>query len=48
MRRPATLLPRFVGDQAPFNPLDETAKRAAGLGFGVVQAPRWDGRRLDG
>lgn len=48
MRGPATLLARFAGDQAPFNSLDETAKRAAGLGFAGVQAPHWDGRRLDG
>ena len=47
IKGPAIFLAQFVGDDAPFNSLDNIAKWAAGLGFKGVQIPSWDDRLFD-
>lgn len=44
---PAIFLAQFLGDQAPFNNLDNIAAWAAGLGYKGVQIPTWDKRVFD-
>lgn len=47
IKGPGIFLAQFVGDAAPFNSLEHTAKWAAGLGFKAVQIPSWDKRLFD-
>ena len=47
IKGPAIFLAQFVGDEPPFNTLDNIAKWAAGLGFKGVQIPSWDSRLFD-
>jgi sugar phosphate isomerase/epimerase len=47
IKGPAIFLAQFVGDEAPFNRLDEITRWAAALGYKGVQIPSWDGRLFD-
>lgn len=47
LKGPAIFLAQFLGDQAPFNNLDNIAAWAASLGFKGVQVPTWDKRVFD-
>ncbi|MDW7695361.1 sugar phosphate isomerase/epimerase [Flammeovirgaceae bacterium SG7u.111] len=47
IKGPGIFLAQFMGDEAPFNTLDNICKWAAGLDFKGVQIPTWDGRAID-
>ena len=47
IKGPAIFLAQFVGDQKPFNSLDNISKWAANLGYKGVQIPSWDKRLFD-
>ena len=47
LKGPAIFLAQFLGDQAPFNNLDNIAAWAASLSFKGVQVPTWDKRVFD-
>lgn len=47
LKGPAIFLAQFLGDEAPFNNLDNIAAWAASLGFKGVQVPTWDARVFD-
>ena len=47
IKGPAIFLAQFVGDDPPFNTLNNIAKWAADLGFKGVQIPTWDSRLFD-
>ncbi len=47
IKGPAIFLAQFVGDEAPFNSLDNIGEWAAGLGYKGVQIPSWDERLID-
>ncbi|WP_020529539.1 sugar phosphate isomerase/epimerase family protein [Flexithrix dorotheae] len=47
IKGPGIFLAQFMGDEAPFDSLDNICKWAAGLGFKGVQIPSWDGRAID-
>ena len=44
---PAIFLAQFIGDQAPFDSLENITKWAAGLGYKGVQIPTIDKRVFD-
>ena len=44
---PAIFLAQFMGDEAPFNTLENICRWAADLGYKGVQIPSWDARCLD-
>jgi len=44
---PAIFLAQFMGDEAPFNSLDNVCQWAAGLGYEGIQIPTWDARLID-
>ena len=44
---PAIFLAQFMGDEAPFNNLDDICKYMAGLGYKGIQVPSWDSRLID-
>ena len=47
IKGPAIFLAQFVGDQEPFNSLDNISKWASNLGYKGVQIPSWDKRLFD-
>ena len=47
MKGPAIYLAQFMGDDPPFNTLENICRYMAGLGFVGVQLPAWDGRCID-
>ena len=47
IKGPAIFLAQFVGDEEPFDSLDNICKWASGLGYKGVQIPSWDGRMID-
>lgn len=47
IKGPAVFLAQFLGDEAPFNTLENIAKWAADLGYIGVQIPTWDSRVID-
>ena len=47
IKGPAIFLAQFVGEDAPFNSLDNICKWASSLGYKGVQIPTWDGRMID-
>ena len=47
IKGPAIFLAQFVGDNEPFNSLDNISKWAANLGYKGVQIPSWDKRLFD-
>lgn len=47
MRGPAIFLAQFLGDEAPFNTLDDILQWAASLGYKGIQIPTWDKRCID-
>ncbi|MDN5200414.1 sugar phosphate isomerase/epimerase [Fulvivirgaceae bacterium BMA10] len=47
IKGPAIFLAQFLGDEAPFNNLENICKWAADLGFKGVQIPTWDSRVID-
>lgn len=47
IKGPAIFLAQFLGDEAPFNNLDNICRWAADLGYKGVQIPTWDGRVFD-
>ena len=47
IKRPASFLAQYAGDQAPFTSLASIAGWAAELGYEGVQMPSWDGRLFD-
>ncbi len=47
IKGPAIFLAQFLGDEAPFDSLENICKWAASLGFKGVQIPSWDGRCMD-
>ena len=44
---PAIFLAQFIGDEAPFNNLQNILAWAASLGYRGVQIPTWDKRIFD-
>jgi sugar phosphate isomerase/epimerase len=44
---PAIFLAQFMGDNPPFNNLDDICKYMAGLGYKGIQIPTWDSRLID-
>ena len=47
IKGPAIFLAQFVGDEKPFNDLQNVCKWAKGLGYKAVQIPTWDSRLID-
>ncbi|MBF0198061.1 MAG: sugar phosphate isomerase/epimerase [Planctomycetes bacterium] len=47
IKAPAIFLAQFMGDEHPFDNIDNVAKWAHGLGYKAVQIPSWDGRCID-
>ncbi|MDG2450092.1 MAG: hypothetical protein P8M34_10655 [Saprospiraceae bacterium] len=47
IKGPAIFLAQFMGDDAPFNSLDNICEWVAALGYKGVQIPAWDGRCID-
>jgi len=47
IKGPAIFLAQFVGDNEPFNSLDNISKWASNLGYKGVQIPSWDKRLFD-
>ena len=47
IKGPAVFLAQFLGDEAPFNSLENISKWAADLGYVGVQIPTWDSRAID-
>ncbi len=47
MKGPAIYLAQFMGDDAPFNTLENICRYMAGLGYEGVQLPAWDARCID-
>ena len=47
IKGPALFLAQFVGDEAPFNSLENMVRWAANIGYKGVQIPTWDGRLFD-
>ena len=47
IKGPAIFLAQFVGEDAPFNSLDNICKWASSLGYKGIQIPCWDGRLID-
>lgn len=47
IKGPAIFLAQFMGDQAPFDSLENICSWAADLGYKGVQIPTWDGRLID-
>ena len=47
IKGPAVFLAQFMGDQAPFNSLENICKYMASLGYKGVQLPTWDARVID-
>lgn len=47
IKGPALFLAQFMGDEAPFNSLDNICRWAAGLGYEGVQIPTWESRLID-
>ena len=47
IKGPAIFLAQFMGDEPPFNNLDDICKYMADLGYKGVQIPSWEGRLID-
>ena len=47
IKGPAIFLAQFVGDEAPFDNIDDMARWAAGLGFAGIQVPTGNPRFID-
>jgi len=47
IKGPAIFLAQFMGDEAPFDSLDNICKWVSGLGYKGVQIPSWDARCID-
>ncbi len=47
IKGPAIFLAQFMGDEAPFNSLENICKYMADLGYKGVQIPTWDDRLID-
>ncbi|MGB0837973.1 MAG: sugar phosphate isomerase/epimerase family protein [Flavobacteriaceae bacterium] len=47
IKGPAIFLAQFMGDDKPFNNLDDISKWAADLGYKGVQIPTWESRLID-
>ncbi len=47
MKGPGVYLAQFMGDEAPFNNLENICEYMAGLGYEGVQLPSWDARCVD-
>jgi sugar phosphate isomerase/epimerase len=47
LRGPAIFLAQFMGDQPPFDSLENVCRWAASLGYAGVQIPTWDARLID-
>lgn len=47
MKGPAIYLAQFMGDEAPYNTLENICRYMAGLGYEGVQLPAWDARCID-
>ncbi|MCP3929887.1 MAG: sugar phosphate isomerase/epimerase [Bacteroidetes bacterium] len=47
IKGPAIFLAQFMGDDAPFNSLENICKWAADLGYKGVQIPTWESRLID-
>ena len=47
IKGPGIFLAQFVGDDQPFNSLENISKWAAELGYKGVQIPTWDARLID-
>ncbi len=47
IKGPAIFLAQFMGDEVPFNSLDNICKWVTSLGYKGIQIPSWDGRLID-
>lgn len=47
IKGPAIFLAQFMGDEAPFDSLDNICKWVADLGYKGIQIPTWDSRCID-
>lgn len=47
IKGPAIFLAQFIGDEAPFNTLENICQWAANLGYKGIQIPTWESRLID-
>lgn len=47
MKGPAIFLAQFMGDQPPFNNLEDICRWVASLGYNGIQIPTWDSRLIE-
>lgn len=47
IKGPGIFLAQFMGDQPPFNNLEDICRWAASLGFKAIQIPTWESRLID-
>ncbi|MBK8347186.1 MAG: sugar phosphate isomerase/epimerase [Saprospiraceae bacterium] len=47
IKGPAIFLAQFMGDEAPFNSLENICQWAANLGYKGIQIPTWESRLID-
>lgn len=47
IKGPAIFLAQFMGDEAPYNSLDNICKWVANLGYKAIQIPTWETRLID-
>jgi len=47
IKGPAIFLAQFMGDEAPFNSLENICQWAADLGYKGIQIPTWESRLID-
>ena len=47
IKGPAIFLAQFMGDEAPFNSLENICKWASNLGYKGIQIPTWESRLID-
>ena len=47
IKGPGIFLAQFMGDEAPFNSIENIGKWVAGLGYKGVQIHTWDSRAID-
>ena len=47
IKGPGIFLAQFIGDEAPFNTLDNLCQWVSGLGYKGIQIPTWESRLID-
>ena len=47
IKGPAIFLAQFMGDEAPYNTLDNLCQWVSSLGYKAIQIPTWESRLID-